>query len=169
MAEDKSIAKIKAEIQGMTAEVEAEIDVTNEVKYTDEEIERLLRKLPVAMFQATQTIVLRLMDYKEAKRYLKKTLAIEMMKANQNKKLTAAPDRKAWAENSKAVEKAEIAVINAEAQHKIAEFRFEMLDNLYMAVKKMVIMRTDQNQAENGYSRARYNNAPPRRHTHDNQ
>lgn len=163
---ETSIDKVKAEIRDLKTEVESEIDVTNEVKYTDEEIERLLRKLPVVMFQAAQTIVLRLMDFKEAKRKQKKVLALQIMKANARKELTSATDRKAWAENTKDFEKAEIEVINAEAQYKIAEYRFEMLDNLYMGVKKLIIMRTAQNDAEERYSRSNYNRGsnqrPPR-------
>lgn len=155
MSEGKSIEKVKDEIANLKYEVEDDINVTNELRYTDEEIEKLLRKLPVVMFQAAQTIVLRLMDYKEAKRRLKKTFAVQMMKANQRKDLTAAPDRKAWAEDTKEFEKAEIDVINAEAEYKIAEFRLEMLENLYLGVKKMVIMRTAQAEAEDRYAKSR--------------
>lgn len=155
MPNSKSIEQVKDEIANLKYEVQDDIDIKNELKYTDEEIEKLLRKLPVVMFQAAQTIVLRLMDYKEAKRRLKKEFAVQMMKANHDKKLTAAPDRKAWAENTKQFEQAEIAVINAEAEYKIAEFRLEMLENLYLGVKKMVVMRTAQAEAEDRYYKAR--------------
>lgn len=151
----KTIEQVKMEIRNLRYEVEEDITITNEIKYTDDEIEILLRKLPVAQFQAAQTIVLRLIDYKEARRRLKKEFAIQMIKANAKDKLTSAADRKAWAENTNTVEKAEIELINAEAQYKIAEFRFDMLDNLYLAVKKMVIMRTSQNEAEERATRSR--------------
>ena len=154
MKNGKSIGQVKKEIKGL--EYEADIDISEELKYTDDEIEKLLRKLPVAMFQAAQTLVLRFMDFKEAKRNLKKTFAVQMMKANNNAKLSAAPDRKAQAENSQPYERAEINLINAEAQYKIAEFRLEMLDNLYLAIKKMVIMRNSQNESEDRYSRSKY-------------
>lgn len=155
MAESKSIEQVKDEIANLKYEVEDDINVTNELTYTDEEIERLLRKLPVVMFQAAQTIVLKLIEFKEAKRRLKKEFAIQMMKANHNKALKAAPDRKAWAEDTKEYERAEIAVINSEAEYKIAEFRLEMLENLYLAVKKMVVMRTAQAEAEDRYYKGR--------------
>lgn len=145
---DKLIAFTKSEITALKQTLDTDIDVTQEISYTDEQIEKLLKKLPVVMYDAAQRIVLRLIEFKEAKRRLKKTLAMEMMKARQDPTLTAAPDRKAVAENSQAVEDAEIVVINAEAEYRIAEFHYDAYDNLYTAVKKLSTMRIEQNKAQ---------------------
>lgn len=142
------IALTKREITSLKQSLEADINVKDEIKYTDEEIEKLLKKLPVVMYQAAEVIVLRLIDYKEAKRVLRKTMAMQLMTANQNPELTAAPDRRAWAENRPEVENAEIDLINAEAEYKIAEFHYEAYDNLYNAIKKLSSMRIEQNKAQ---------------------
>lgn len=148
---NKTIDQVKEEIRDLKVQVEAEIDVSDEVKYSDTDIEKLLKKLPKVMFNAAQEIVLRLIDYKEAKRNLGKTKAVAMMNAKNRKdaeSLTAQKDREAWATNQPEVEEAEINLINTEAEYKIAEYRFQMLDNLYTGIKKLVAMRVEQNKAQ---------------------
>lgn len=145
---EQDIEVVKRQIVTLKQQLEADIDVADELRYTDEEIEKLLKKLPVVMFHAAQSVVLRLIDAKEAKRRLKKELAVQMMKANLRKTLTAADDRKAWAQRQPAVERAEIAVINTEAELKMAEFHYTAYDNLYMAIKKLTEMRIEQNRAQ---------------------
>jgi hypothetical protein len=101
------------------------------------------------MFQASQSTVLKFIDFKDAKRKVKKELALAMMQANQMKdELSSAEDRKAWAQNADNVEKAEIDLIQAEAEFRMAEFHFQAYDNLYMAVKKMIDMRMAENAAQ---------------------
>lgn len=145
---EQSIEVVRRQIITLKQQLEADIDVADELSYTDEEIEKLLKKLPVVMFHAAQSVVLRLIDYKEAKRRLKKELAVQMMKANQRKTLTAADDRKAWAQRQPAVEREEVGVINCEAELKMAEFHYTAYDNLYMAIKKLSDMRIEQNRAQ---------------------
>ena len=145
---EQSIEVVKRQIVTLKQQLETDIDVADELRYTDEEIEKLLKKLPVVMFHAAQSVVLRLIDYKEAKRRLKKELAVQMMKANLRKTLTAADDRKAWAQRQPAVEREEVAVINCEAELKMAEFHYTAYDNLYMAIKKLSEMRIEQNRAQ---------------------
>jgi len=136
-------------VEILKIQLEQDIDVGNEMAYSDEELKRLLKRLPVVMFQASQKTVLKFIDFKEAKRRVKKELAIAMMQANANKEtLTSADDRKAYAQNAKNVEVAEVAVIQAEAEYRMAEFHFSAYDNLYMAVKKMVEMRMAENAAQ---------------------
>jgi hypothetical protein len=89
-----------------------------------------------------------MIDFKDAKRKLKKEQAIAMMQAQAKPELTAADDRKAWAYDRKNVEDAEIDLINAEAAYKMAEFHLAAYDNLYMAIKKLVEMRIEQNRAQ---------------------
>lgn len=135
----------------LKVQLEQDIDVGNEMAYRDEELKRLLKKLPVIMFQASQTVVLKFIDFKDAKRKVKKEMAIAMMQANsdENKQtLTSAEDRKAYAQDQNNVEQAEVELIQAEAEYRMAEFHFNAYDNLYMAVKKMADMRMAENAAQ---------------------
>ena len=144
-----SIARKNVEV--LKIQLEQDIDVGNEMAYSDEELKRLLKRLPVVMFQASQKVVLKFIDFKDAKRNVKKELALAMMQANALKEsegLTSSEDRKAYAQNTKSVEKAEVELIQAEAEYRMAEFHFNAYDNLYMAVKKMSDMRMAENAAQ---------------------
>jgi hypothetical protein len=146
--EDK-LALARKNVEVLKVQMDEDIDVANEMAYSDEELERLLKRLPVVMFRQSQVVVLKFIDFKDAKRKVKKELALAMMQANQQKEtLSSAEDRKAWAQNSRNVEMAEIDLINAEAEYKMAEFHFSAYDNLYMAVKKMIDKRTAENAAQ---------------------
>lgn len=143
-------------IEVLKVQMNDDIDVQNEMSYTDDEIKKLLRRLPVVMFQASQKVVLKFIDFKDAQRRVKKELAISMMQANTMKDaegLTSAEDRKAWAQNSRNVEQAEIALINTEAEYRMADFHFKAYDNLYMAVKKIADMRMAENAAQDRANR----------------
>jgi len=146
--EDK-LALARTNVEILKVQMNDDIDVTNELAYTDAELERLLKRLPVVMFQQSQSVVLKFIDFKDAKRKVKKELALAMMEANQKKSdLSSADDRKAWAQNSRKVEVAEVELIQAEAAYKMAEFHFQAYDNLYMAVKKMIDSRMAENAAQ---------------------
>lgn len=156
----KKLDQAKKQITALKIQLEHDTDVANEMAYTDEEIQKLLKKLPVVMFHAAQAVVIKLIDFKEAKRRLKKEHAIAMMKAQNKKDLSAAEDRKAWANDQKNVENAEIDLINAEAEYKMAEFHMAAYDNLYMAIKKLVEMRIAQNAAQDNADRSYRKNTP---------
>lgn len=151
---EKKLEVARGNISALKIQLEHDTDVSNELAYTDEEIEKLLKKLPVVMFHAAQSVVIKLIDFKEAKRKLKKEQAIAMMKAQHVPALTAADDRKAWAYDQKNVEDAELDLINAEAEYKMAEFHLAAYDNLYMAIKKLVEMRIEQNRAQANATRS---------------
>ena len=148
---DDQLAEARKNVEILKVQMEDDIDVKNEMSYSDEELQRLLRRLPVVMFQASQKVVLRFIDFKDAKRRVKKEMALAMMQANAVKEtegLTAENDRRSWAQRQKNVEDAEIAEIQAEAEYRMAEFHFNAYDNLYMAVKKMADMRMAENAAQ---------------------
>lgn len=148
---DDQLAEARKNVEILKVQMEDDIDVKNEMSYSDEELQRLLRRLPVVMFQASQKVVLRFIDFKDAKRRVKKEMALAMMQANAVKEtegLTAENDRRSWAQRQKNVEEAEIAEIQAEAEYRMAEFHFNAYDNLYMAVKKMADMRMAENAAQ---------------------
>lgn len=146
--EDK-LAQARTNVEILKVQMNDDISVTNELAYTDSELERLLKRLPVVMFQQSQSVVLKFIDFKEAKRKVKKELALAMMQANEKKSdLTSVDDRKAWAQNTRKVELAEVELIQAEAAFKMAEFHFQAYDNLYMAVKKMIDSRMAENAAQ---------------------
>lgn len=157
---EQKLESARKNITALKIQLEHDTDVKNELAYTDEEIQKLLRKLPVVMFHAAQSVVIKLIDFKEAKRKLKKEQAIAMMKAQAKSELTAADDRKAWAYDQKNVENAELDLINAEAEYKMAEFHLAAYDNLYMAIKKLVEMRIEQNRAQANADRS-YTQRPP--------
>jgi hypothetical protein len=143
------LVEARKNIEVLKVQMDDDIDVSNEMAYSDEQLKRLATKLPRIMFQASQTVVLKFIDFKDAKRKVKKELALAMMQANQMKDdLSSAEDRKAWAQNADNVEKAEIDLIQAEAEFRMAEFHFQAYDNLYMAVKKMIDMRMAENAAQ---------------------
>jgi len=158
----KRLDAARKNITDLKIQLEHDTNVANELAYSDQEIEKLLKKLPVVMFHAAQQVVIKLIDFKEAKRKLKKEQAIAMMKAQAKSELTAADDRKAWAYDQKNVENAEIDLINAEAEYKMAEFHLAAYDNLYMAVKKLVEMRIEQNRAQANADRS-YTQRPQQR------
>lgn len=148
---DDQLAIARKNVEVLKVQLEEDIDVANEMAYSDAELQRLLKRLPVVMFQASQRVVLKFIDFKDAKRNAKKELAIAMMRANalrDKEGLTSEKDRSAWAQNQVNVDKAEIAVIQAEAEYRMAEFHFNAYDNLYMAVKKMTDMRMAENAAQ---------------------
>jgi hypothetical protein len=148
---DDQLAIARKNVEVLKVQLEEDIDVANEMAYSDTELQRLLKRLPVVMFQASQRVVLKFIDFKDAKRMVKKELAVAMMQANalrDKEGLTSEKDRSAWAQNQKNVDAAEIAVIQAEAEYRMAEFHFNAYDNLYMAVKKMTDMRMAENAAQ---------------------
>jgi hypothetical protein len=148
---DDQLAIARKNVEVLKVQLEEDIDITNEMSYTDQELQRLLKRLPVVMFQASQRVVLKFIDFKDAKRTVKKEFAVAMMQANALKDtngLTSEKDRSAWAQNQPNVDKAEVAVIQAEAEYRMAEFHFNAYDNLYMAVKKMTDMRMAENAAQ---------------------
>lgn len=115
---DDQLAKARENVEILKVQLEEDIDVANEMAYSDAELQRLLRKLPTVMFQASQRVVLKFIDFKDAKRMVKKELAIAMMQANamrDSEGLTSEKDRTAWAQNQPNVDKAEIDLIQAEA------------------------------------------------------
>lgn len=145
------LTEARKNVELLKVQLDEDIDVTNEMSYSDEELQRLLRRLPVVMFQASQKVVMKFIDFKDAKRRTKKEMAIAMMQANAQKDtegLTAEADRRAWAQRQANVEEAEIDEIQAEAEYRMAEFHFNAYDNLYMAVKKMTDMRMAENAAQ---------------------
>lgn len=153
---DDQLAVARNNVEVLKIQLEQDIDVGNELSYSDEELKRLLKRLPVVMFQASQKVVLKFIDFKDAKRNVKKELALAMMQANtlkESEDLTSAEDRKAYAQNSKSVEKAEVTLIQAEAEYRMAEFHFNAYDNLYMAVKKTADMRMAENAAQDRATR----------------
>lgn len=148
---EDQLTQARKNVEILKVQMEDDIDVKNEMSYTDEELQRLLRRLPVVMFQASQKVVLKFIDFKDAKRRTKKEFALAMMQANAVKDqegLTAEADRRSWAQHQPNVEEAEVAEIQAEAEYRMAEFHFNAYDNLYMAVKKMADMRMAENKAQ---------------------
>jgi hypothetical protein len=145
---ESRLTSARRNVEILKVQLDEDIDVVNEMSYTDAELDKLLRKLPVVMFHQSQKVVLAFIDWKDAKRKVKKEFALSMMEANTKKDklgLTSEADRRAWAQYRKNVELAEVEEIQAEAQYRMAEFHFQAYDNLYMAVKKM----TDKRMAEN--------------------
>lgn len=148
---EQRLISARKNVELLKVQMDEDIDVVNEMSYTDAELDRLLKRLPVVMFQQSQKIVLAFIDWKDAKRKVKKEFAMAMMEANTKKDklgLTSEADRRAWAQYTRAVELAEVDEIQAEAAYRMADFHFQAYDNLYMAVKKMVDKRMAENAAQ---------------------
>lgn len=144
--ETKQIEQMRAEAAGVKMALAEGVNVDEIDRYTVEEVETLLKKLPRTKFVAAQEVVDKLIFYKDAKRNLSKVKARQMMIANNNPKLTAAPDRQAAALNSDEVTMAEIKLIDAEAKMKMAEFLLEAHDDLFTAVKKIAAIKISQDE-----------------------
>ncbi len=140
------VERIQQEIASVKMALAEGVEVEEIDRYTTEQVETLLKKLPRTKFMAAQEVVNKLIFFKDAKRNLKKTTAQQMMIANANPELTAAPDRKAAADNSDEVEMAEIKLIDAEAQMRIAEALHEAHDDLFTAVKKIAAIKISQEE-----------------------
>lgn len=115
--------------------------------YTDEEIKTLLKRLPRTKYKYAEDVANALITFRDAKRELDKVKAQMHLRARQDAKLTSDGDRKAWAQSQPETEAAEIALINAEAEFKMAEMRYEAYDDLFNAVRKLANMQIEKDQA----------------------
>jgi hypothetical protein len=140
------VERIQREVASVKMALAEGVAVEEIDRYTTEQVETLLKKLPRTKFMAAQDMVNKLIFFKDAKRNLKKVQAQQMMIANANPELKAAPDRKAAADNSDEVEMAEIRLIEAEAQLRIAEGLHEAHDDLFTAVKKIAAIKISQEE-----------------------
>ena len=121
--------------------------VADGIPYTQEEIASLIRKIPIATFNQGTLVAQSMVDYKEAKRNLKKVYNTKLLEANYDQDLKSAGERKAWAENSKEYEDAEIELIIADGNYKAADLHYKAYENLFTAVKKAASLIEDQNKA----------------------
>lgn len=142
----RTIEEIKAEVAGVKMALAEGVEVKDIDRYTTEQVETLLKKLPRTKYVAAQDIVQHLITFKDAKRNLNKVKAQMMMKAGSQPDLGAAADRKAWADERPEVEAAEISLIDAEAHLRIAEFLHEAHDDLFTAVKKIASIKIEQDR-----------------------
>jgi 3-mercaptopyruvate sulfurtransferase SseA len=123
------------------------LDVSEIDKYTTDQVETLLKKLPISKYKAAQEMVSALIVMKDAKRHLSKTRAQALMRATGHREtLTNAQDRKAWADEQPEVEEAEMNLISAEARLKMAELKLEAMDDILNAVKKIASIRIEQDK-----------------------
>lgn len=144
--EEQQIEQIRQELSRTKMALAEGVPVEVIDRYTTEEVETLLKKLPRTKFMAAQDVVDKLIFYKDAKRNLTKVKAQQMMIAQANPELKAAPDRQAAALNSDEVTMAEIKLIDAEAKMKMAEFLLEAHDDLFTAVKKIAAIKISQDE-----------------------
>lgn len=114
-------------------------------KWTESDIEMLLKKLPVAIFNQGNKQVEAMVKMKLAKQELRKIFTKKLLEANYDSDLKAANERKAWAENQDEYLEAEENLILAEGEYKAAELHYTAYDNLFTAVKKASAIVTQQN------------------------
>ena len=53
------LTQVRKNVELLKVQLDEDINVTNEMSYSDEESQRLLRRLPVVMFQASQRVVMK--------------------------------------------------------------------------------------------------------------
>jgi len=121
--------------------------VADGIPYTQQQVEVLITKIPIAIFNQGTALTQAMVDYKEAKRNLKKIYNMKLIEANYDEDLKSAGERKAWAENHKETQEAEEDLIIAEGNYKAAELHYKAYENLFTAVKKMATLIEDQNKA----------------------
>lgn len=116
-------------------------------RYSDDQIQTLLKRLPRTKYSAAEEVAAKLVEYKDAKRNLDKVKAQQHMRARGKNELTSDGDRKAWAATQPETQEAESMLITAEAEYKMAEMRYEAYDDLFNAVRKLANIRLAQNTA----------------------
>jgi hypothetical protein len=119
-------------------------------------IANMIASLPERKWNAAQAIVDFTDESKQLKQYIKGIRATKMMEASSDAhkaRLSNAEDRKAYVENDEEVQKAEIDLINAEAQLVAARLAYECLDDLFTAGKKIMDTIVKQDLAERQYDR----------------
>jgi hypothetical protein len=84
-----------------------------------------------------------------AKQNLEVLKAQYHIRARANDELTAADDRKAWVMTQFDVHDAELVYLTAQADYKGAELKYEAVDDLFSAVRKLANMRIADNESVN--------------------
>ena len=121
--------------------------VADGIPYTQQEVEILIKKIPIAIFNQGNELTTAMLTYKEAKRNLKKVYNQKLIEANFDSDFKSANERKAFAENSKEYDEAEQDLIIAEGNWRAAELHYKAYENLFTAVKKIAGLIEDQNKA----------------------
>lgn len=144
---DEQMQEIQSQTRAVELALAEGIPVETIDRYTTEQIETLLKRLPKTKFMAGQQMVDALIAFKFAKGKLSKTKAqMQILASGMKDELSAATDRKAWADDQPEVEAAEVELIRAEANLKTAELRLEANDDLFTAVKKLAAIKIAQEQ-----------------------
>lgn len=114
----------------------------------------MISSTPQRKWNAAQAIVNATVEKKECEgrlKVLKATKMLEASSAAKKGKLSNADDRKAYVDNDKAVQAAEIDLINAEAELAAAKLGYECLDDLFTAGKKIMDWLSEQERATKQY------------------
>ena len=118
------------------------------------QVAHMVTAIPERKWNSAQAVVNGTIAHKDAKAKLKRIKAQKQLEANANKETYgSAEDRKAYTENSREVQSAEVDLINAEAELLSAKLAYECLDDLYNAGKKIMSYLLAQNKAEDDYNR----------------
>lgn len=126
-------------------------------KFSEEDIERLLSVLPKTKYMQGGEALKRLETYEDAKRETKHETAKQRLIASAAKDvkgLGSDKDREAWASQQPTVIKRQKAELNANIQLKLAELKYQYLEDLFVAVRKMATKYEKLNDAAE--HRARY-------------
>lgn len=146
MNEEKlSIQKI--ELEKLKQQFENETVASGTV-YTIEELQKLLRSIPISIFNQGNKVVECLIDFKNKKRELRKVYSSKLLEANFDHDLKSAGERKAWVENSQEYLSAEEELILSEGNYKASDLHLEAYNNLFTAVKKAASLITEQDKAQ---------------------
>ena len=140
---DDKIKDQKQALALMKSEFERESRPSGEV-WTEEEIQQLLRSLPVAIYNQGIKVVETMVAYKEAKLKLKQAFNSNLLEANFDPDLKSAAERKSWSENQRNYIEAEENTIISEGNFKGAELHYEAYESLYTAVKKAAALLPSQ-------------------------
>jgi hypothetical protein len=144
---DEKIKDQKSLLVKLRKEFAEESDPSGET-WTEYEIQQLLKKIPIAMYNQGDKVVQAMIELKMAKQNIRKIFTTKVLEANYDADLKSATERKAWAENSPEYLKAEEEQIIAEGNYKAAELHLAAYDNLFTAVKKASSLVELQNRAQ---------------------
>ena len=123
-------------------------------EFSLEEINRFLATLPKTIYDYSMAEKKALRASKQAEINLKRILAKNMALARRDDELSAAEDRKAFAQNQPDTVEAEDANLEARNEYEVAVVRREYIENLFTSVRKaanIVLSETEMEERAQAY------------------
>lgn len=147
------MSDIKREIELYKLDIKKLINIEPK-QFEVAQVAHMVTAIPERKWNSAQAVVNGTIAFKNAKNNLKTVKAKKQLEANANKeRFSSADDRKAYSETHVDTQRAEIELIDAEAELLSAKLAYECLDDLFTAGKKIMDYLGRQEQATREYER----------------